>query len=579
MLEPSPSAAATRVRYLVVFLATLMATLLYLDRYCIAILERFIKEDLRLSESEMAVFLSVFFYTYALAQVPSGWLTDRFGARLMLTVYILGWSLFTGVTGIVYGFVSLLVVRGLFGMMQAGAYPTAASVLSKWMPLEARGTASGIVSFGGRIGGTIAPILSGFLMVLFVPITESSRIGEADILDHLELTRQIQNLPKPAKPGEKPKATSAPNEQDLAIAELRSLLFAACSPELQQKIPVVWEEKPTNLDSATARELLDVLNRAIEQKSFFDAESVALVSLPRQGAAIRKKSEGERSDDESMRLNRLVLEQLFPGSVLQVYAPSWRPVLIIYGSIGLIVAGAFWWLYRDSPAEHPRCNAAEGDLIRGLSAATTPGAPKPAGAIPWERILGSRSLWCNSLLQFGTNIGWVFIVIYMPRYLSEVHRVPLGDRAFMTSLPMLFGIAGNFLGGWLTDYTTRKLGLRWGRALPIAVTRFLCAAAYVACLWSDSPWMFTVLMCLMAFNTDLGIASTWAFSQDIGGRFVGSILGWANMWGNFGAAIAPVLLNYVIETYSWESMFLTCAGSFALAGVLAFGVDATDKVD
>jgi len=146
---------ASRVRFVVVALATLMASLLYLDRYCIAILERFIKEDLQLTESQLAWYLSIFFYTYALAQVPSGWLTDRYGARIMLTIYILGWSLFAGLTGVVYGFATLLIVRALFGTMQAGAYPTAASLLSKWVPLQSRGTASGIVSFGGRIGGAV----------------------------------------------------------------------------------------------------------------------------------------------------------------------------------------------------------------------------------------------------------------------------------------------------------------------------------------------------------------------------------------------------------------------------------------
>src|SRR5262249_36557099 len=85
----------TRVRHVVVTLTTLAAVLLYLDRFCLSFTERFIKEDLRLSNEQMALLLSAFFWTYSLAQVPSGYLTDRFGARRMLTLYILSWSLFT----------------------------------------------------------------------------------------------------------------------------------------------------------------------------------------------------------------------------------------------------------------------------------------------------------------------------------------------------------------------------------------------------------------------------------------------------------------------------------------------------
>ena len=97
----------TYVRYRVVAVSALMAILLYLDRFCISFAEQYIQEDLRLTDQQIGWMLSAFFWTYALAQVPSGWLTDRFGARLMLTIYILLWSLFTGLTGLAAGFVVL----------------------------------------------------------------------------------------------------------------------------------------------------------------------------------------------------------------------------------------------------------------------------------------------------------------------------------------------------------------------------------------------------------------------------------------------------------------------------------------
>src|SRR5262245_18696570 len=188
-LPPSPS---THVRWWVVGLATVMAILLYLDRICVSLMERYIVEDLQLSNEQASWFLSAFFWTYALGQVPSGWLSDRFGARRMLALYILSWSLFTGLMGLAGSFLALLTWRSGCGLSQAGAYPTSANLISKWVPFSGRGQASGLVSTGGRIGGFAAPVLTAYLMVAFVPAEERSLLLPEDILDAAQLRQQLE---------------------------------------------------------------------------------------------------------------------------------------------------------------------------------------------------------------------------------------------------------------------------------------------------------------------------------------------------------------------------------------------------
>ena len=162
--------STTFIRYFVVFMLMVMAVLLYLDRFCIAFAANYIRDDLGLTQNQLGLMFSAFFFSYALAQVPSGWLSDRYGARIMLTLYILAWSLFTFLTGIVYGLALLLVMRVACGLGQAGAYPTSASVISKWIPFSGRGGASSICALGGRMGGAIAPLLTASLIVMLVPI-------------------------------------------------------------------------------------------------------------------------------------------------------------------------------------------------------------------------------------------------------------------------------------------------------------------------------------------------------------------------------------------------------------------------
>ena len=85
---------STKVRYAVLGATTLAAVVLYLDRICIAEIAKLddFKNGLSLTETQTGAILSAFFFSYALAQVPAGWLSDRFGARTTLPLYICIWS-------------------------------------------------------------------------------------------------------------------------------------------------------------------------------------------------------------------------------------------------------------------------------------------------------------------------------------------------------------------------------------------------------------------------------------------------------------------------------------------------------
>jgi MFS family permease len=183
-------------------------------------------------------------------------------------------------------------------------------------------------------------------------------------------------------------------------------------------------------------------------------------------------------------------------------------------------------------------------------------------------------MWLVSLSQFTANFGWVFLVTWLPRYLAEVHHVPVVERGWMAAVPLLFAMVGMLTGGWLTDRLALALGLRWGRCLPLVVSRFVAMAAFAACLLFAAPWPVVLALGVVALVTDLGTPALWAYNQDVGGRYVGAVLGWNNMWGNFGAAISPWALARVVGHFGWDVMFLTCATAYLLAGLMSFGVDA-----
>ena len=131
------------------------------------------------------------------------------------------------------------------------------------------------------------------------------------------------------------------------------------------------------------------------------------------------------------------------------------------------------------------------------------------------------------------------------------------------------------LGGMFTDFMARGgRSLRRARALPWGGGAMCAAAAFAVCPLLDNPWSITAMMAVVAFSVDFAVPSVWAFTQDVGGKYVGSVLGFGNMFGNFGAAVSGPLLAYISMEYSWNFMFLVCAGVLCVSSVAGFLVDA-----
>jgi sugar phosphate permease len=424
------SERATRVRFAVVAAGVAMAFILYLDRICLGeiVKSASFKAEIPLDKEQIGTILGSFFLAYALAQVPSGWASDRFGTRRMLTIYIVGWSVMTALTGLAGSFAGLLLARLGCGLFEAGAYPACGGLIRRWMPFSGRARASRFIAFGGRIGGALAPVLTAWMIVVF---------------------------------------------------------------------------------------------------------------------------------------------------------GNWRPALVIDGLAGLAVAGAWWWIVRDRPEEHPRCNAAERALLPATAAERPPSLAALATTL--GAVVRNRSIWLISLVQSAINVGWAFLVTWLPTYLVDVWHVEPIQGGRMATTVLSCGMVGMLCGGAYCDWTTRRLGSRWGRAAPIITGSVLACCAYLACPWMTGAWGIVACCAVVSFASDMSVAATWAFAQDVGGRSVGTVAGWANMWGNLGASFSAKLLPWVIAHWdvdkNWTEVFLVCAASYVVAIVAALGIDPRRTVE
>lgn len=163
-MHTASNRARARQRYVVVGALFLLSLITYIDRAAISSAKGAMAHDLLLSDAQMGFVFSAFAFGYAAAQIPSGWFADRFGPRRALAVVVVLWSLLTSLTGTMTRLGPLLVVRLLFGVAEAGAYPGAARVFYNWLPASERGLANGMLFSGGLIGAALAfPIYAWLL--------------------------------------------------------------------------------------------------------------------------------------------------------------------------------------------------------------------------------------------------------------------------------------------------------------------------------------------------------------------------------------------------------------------------------
>lgn len=405
----------TRARYVALVFTLLLAAVAYLDRVCISTAATAIKSDLHLSDSQMGYVFSAFTFAYALFEVPSGWLADRFGARLMLTRIVLWWSLMTAATGWVGGFASLFMARLLFGMGEAGTYPSISCVYAHWLPERMRGRAFGAVVMTGPFAGAIT--------------------------------------------------------QPLVVTLL--------------------------------------------------------------------------------------------GAV------SWRRCFEIFGVIGVVWAVAWYRWFRDDPHRHRSVNATERALI---------GAPSSAGethpAVPWARLLRSRSLALLCVMYFSMIYGWYFYFTWLPSYLQRARGFNLKEAGWLSALPLIGIGAGVMAGGWLSDALRRRLGARAGRRLPAMAGLPLAACAIVGVTATASPFGAVAMFVTAGALAALAMAPSWAVCLDIGKRHAGVVSGAMNMFGNFGGTLCGVAVGWCLDDWhSWNAPLYSIAVFYLVAAACWLGID------
>jgi sugar phosphate permease len=139
----------------------------YMDRVVLSAATPDMRTEMGFDLVTMSYIVAAFRWSYALFQVPGGLLGDKIGPRRALAIIVTWWSVFTSLTAAAWNATVMIIVRFLFGVGEAGAFPIATRSLSRWMLATERGYAQGITHAGSRLGSAMTPPIVAWMIAAF----------------------------------------------------------------------------------------------------------------------------------------------------------------------------------------------------------------------------------------------------------------------------------------------------------------------------------------------------------------------------------------------------------------------------
>lgn len=213
-------------KYMVFILLYIGYCICYMDRAAINIALASIGKEFSLNPSAMGAVLSSFFVSYAIMQLPGGWLADRFGSKKIILLSLFFWSLFTLTTGLAWSLASLIAIRFLFGIGE-GSWPCSClKALAEYFPKSERPKMTGAIMSSNYVGSAIAPMIIAPMLLYFGWRNMFYTIGMIGIV----FVAFYWLIVRPARRQEQEDEAEEAASPNLPKVSMRSLL----------KMPVMW---------------------------------------------------------------------------------------------------------------------------------------------------------------------------------------------------------------------------------------------------------------------------------------------------------------------------------------------------
>lgn len=409
-----------KTRYLVLAALFLLSIITFLDRVCMNVVSKYVKADLGLDNQQFSYVLGAFSLAYALFEIPTGVMGDRIGPRRVLTRVVLWWSAFTALTGAAFHYGYLVIVRFLFGAGEAGAYPNASIVISRWFPAIEVGRAQSVIWAAGRIGGALTPLL-------VIPL---------------------------------------------------------------------------------------------------------------------------------------------------VHALGWRWAFGILGIVGVLWAVGWYAWYRDNPSEKSGITASEiAEIEQGRQVKTV------EHRIPWGVVVRNPNVLALMLMCHLFFYAAYFFTNWSATYFQEGRGLSEEQTKNFISLSYFLGAIGCVLGGYLSDFLTKRYGLVIGRRVVGLVGLGLSSGFFLAAGLTPDNQLAGYLLAVCVLTKDLALPVAFATCVDIGKRNAGTVAGSMNFAGQLGGFFITIIFGQIVHTtHNFNYPLFLIAGCLLVAALLWLKIDPTKAV-
>lgn len=256
---------------------------------------------------------------------------------------------------------------------------------------------------------------------------------------------------------------------------------------------------------------------------------------------------------------------------------SWRSAVNSVALMGAALAIAVWGVLRNSPAEHPWCNAEEVREVSGevQPSSGAPAAAASAGGFAWS---GPGLVTFGVLLvhSFTSTLPDMLYLNWIPTFLEEAKGLNKVQMGIFAMLPLLGGAVGGLVGGILNDLLIRLTGnRRWSRSAVGLTGKVISGGIMAWAITLDDGRLVMAALAASKFFTDWSLPTQWATVTDIAGRAAGTVFGVVNTVGSAAGFVAGPLIGFLKQDYGWETLFYFMAAVYVVSGLCWLAIDCT----
>ena len=250
---------------------------------------------------------------------------------------------------------------------------------------------------------------------------------------------------------------------------------------------------------------------------------------------------------------------------------GWRASFWFSAGVGIVVGLVWYAISRDVPEEHPLVSAEELAYIQATR--TTKTVRRTEGTESWAAAICNRNVAALTLSYFTFGyVAWIFFSWFFI-YMAQVRGLNLKASALVSMIPFIAMTVCCLGGGLVSDWLTKKIGLRWGRGGIAAVAFGLTAVFLVIGAEVRGPYAASIILAGGAGALYLSQSSFWAVSADIAGARAGVVSAIMNMGCQIGGAVTASLTPYIASRMGWIAAFVFAAALAAFGGAMWLLVD------